>query len=313
MAAMYLRAGRGVIVLALLAAATIACHDSASTPNVISVTPTVSATEPAVTAETTAITASPLAAAPDQPPPKSRKVVVLDPGHGGDEIGASRNGLVEKDSNLDFALRVERILLDHGFDVVLTRRSDARAAPQIPGFTATRSDVQARLDLANAAQGDVFVSIHSNGSEDLSQRGVEAWYDSNRDFAAEGKALAGLLVAHVIRELSRYGYSALDRGLFDGVCYRSREGRCFTLFAIGGARATSREEVTRRGGDPEALGFNGGDVIFSRPANMPAALVELLIITNATDAAVLRQEAARDIISRGVATGIIEFLESTGS
>ena len=240
--------------------------------------------------------------------PVAKKVVILDPGHGGDEVGAARNGVVEKDSNLDMALRVEQILLAHGVDVALTRRSDSRAAPQVPGFTAARSDLQARLDLANAAGGDVFVSIHSNGSEDASQRGVEAWFDSNRPFAAEGRELARLLVANVLSELRSYGYVGVDHGLFDGKCFRERAGRCFTLFVIGGPRETAREEVIRRGGDPEALGFNGGAVTYSRPADMPAALVELLIITNPADAAILRLEGGRNAMARGVARAILEFL-----
>ncbi len=234
--------------------------------------------------------------------------MVIDPGHGGDEVGAARNGVVEKASNLDMALRVEALLLAQGVDVVLTRRTDSRAAPQVAGYTAARSDLQARLDLANEARGDVFVSIHSNGSEDTSQRGVEAWYDSNRAYSVEGKALAGLLVSHVVSELRAQGYPALNRGLFDGKCFRERGGRCFTLFVIGGPRATSREEVIRRGGDPEAVGFDGAGTIYSRPAGMPAALVELLIITNPEDAAMLRSESGRNAMARGVARAILQFL-----
>jgi len=243
----------------------------------------------------------------EQTGPK-RKVVVLDPGHGGDEIGASAFGVVEKDSNLDLALRVEALLQAADIDVVLTRRTDARAAAQVPGYTATRSDLQARLDIANRAGGDVFVSLHSNGSTDPSLTGIEAWYDSNRAFAAEGKTLADLLVRRVLEELRVAGFPARDRGLFDGVCFRQREDRCFTLFVIGGPRETTREEVLRRGGDPEALGFAGGDAIYSRPAEMPAALLELLMITNPADAAVLRTETARDAMARGVADAILEFL-----
>jgi N-acetylmuramoyl-L-alanine amidase len=258
---------------------------------------------------------SPPAAAPAPPAPapvpvaKTRKVVVLDPGHGADEVGSAANGVVEKDSNLDMALRVEKLLATQGVDVVLTRRSDTRASPQVDGYTATRSDLQARLDLANEAGGDVFVSLHSNGSTDPAQRGVEAWYDSDRGrYSAEGKQLARLLVDNVIRELGGFGYNAVNRGLYDGHCFRERMGRCFTLFVIAGARETSREEVLRRGGDPEVLGFKGADRIFSRPADMPAALLETLIVTNPADAAVLRQPQARDAIARGISKAILQFL-----
>ncbi len=250
---------------------------------------------------------APIEEAPKEAPPKPRKVVVLDPGHGSDEVGAAANGVVEKDSNLDMALRVEGLLRDR-VDVVLTRRTDSRAAPQIAGFTAARSDIQARIDLANAAGADVFVSIHSNGSTDTSQKGVEAWYDSDRPFAGDNFRLARSLLAQVLAELRAYGYPAADRGLFDGRCYRERQGRCFTLFVLGGPRETTREEIVRRGGDPEAVGFSGRPVIFSRPGEMPAALIELLIISNPADAAVLKQEGARDAMARGIATSVLEFL-----
>ncbi len=247
------------------------------------------------------------------PRTKDRKVVVLDPGHGGDEVGAAANGVVEKTSNLDMAMRVEKLLQAQNLDVVLTRRTDARAAEQIAGYTATRTDLQARVDLANEAGGDVFVSLHSNGSDDSSLRGVEAWYDSSRtDYAAEGKQLAGLLKAGVLKELSAFAYNTTDRGLYDGACFRSRGGRCFTLYVIAGPRETTRKEVIGRGGDPEALGFNGADVIYSRPTKMPAALLESLFITNASDATVLRSDAGRDAIARGIAGAIVEFLATQG-
>jgi N-acetylmuramoyl-L-alanine amidase len=239
---------------------------------------------------------------------KARKVVVLDPGHGGDEVGAAANGVVEESSNLDMALRVERLLLAQDLDVVLTRRTDSRTAPQVAGYTAARSDIQARIDLANAAGADVFVSLHSNGSTDLTQKGVEVWYDSKRPFAGQNHRLAALLDQHVVSAFQSYGYAAQDRGLFDGSCFRFRNGRCFTLFVLGGPRETTRKEVQDRGGDPEALGFNGADVIFSAAPKMPGALVELLIITNAADAAILRTDGARDAAAAGISDAIIEFL-----
>jgi N-acetylmuramoyl-L-alanine amidase len=247
-----------------------------------------------------------MASAVEQEP--RRKVVVLDPGHGGDEVGSAAHGVVEKQSNLEMALRVEQLLLEQGFDVVLTRREDARAAQQIPGYTAARSDIQARIDLANASRADVFVSIHSNGSTDAGQRGVEAWYDGARSFGDDNLRLAYLLKTHVLGELGRSGYAAQDRGLFDGQCFRQREGRCFTLFVLGGARQTNRAEIERRGGDPEALGFSGDAPIYSRPTEMPGALVELLIVTNAADAAMLRSDAGRQAMARGVVAGVVEFL-----
>src|SRR5262245_36726718 len=151
------------------------------------------------TSPTANVIEAPANAAPAPQPAASakaanaKKVVVLDPGHGGDEVGSARNGVVEKQSNLELALRVERLLLDAGYDVVLTRREDARVALAPKGFTPTYWDLQARADVANAANGDVFVSMHSNGHDDSSQRGVETWWDSKRPDGDQNKQLATLL------------------------------------------------------------------------------------------------------------------------
>jgi N-acetylmuramoyl-L-alanine amidase len=236
------------------------------------------------------------------------KLVILDPGHGGDEVGAAANGVVEKDANLDMAFRVEKLLQDQGFEVLLTRREDKRAAPRIAGYTAARSDIQARIDMANAAGADVFVSLHGNGSTDPGQRGVEVWYDSSRPFADENRRLADLLRNHVIGALRSWGYPAQDRGLLDGACFRFRNGRCFSLFVLGGPRLTGRTEIQDRGGNPEALGFNGAQTIYSSAPQMPGALVELLILTNAADAAILRTPSARDAMARGISDAVVEFL-----
>jgi len=52
------------------------------------------------------------------------KTVILDPGHGGSDSGASRNGVLEKTINLDLALRLKRILEEAGANVVMTRVDD---------------------------------------------------------------------------------------------------------------------------------------------------------------------------------------------
>jgi N-acetylmuramoyl-L-alanine amidase len=239
-------------------------------------------------------------------------MVALDPGHGGDEVGAAEHGVVEKHSNLDMALRIERLLLDAGYRVVLTRRADERAAAA-PGlsasFGATRFDLQARVDTANEADADVFIAIHSNGSTSASESGMEVWYDPQRTFGADNQRLAQTLQDAVLASLADYGYAARDRGLKDDTCFRNRNGRCFPLFVLGPERVVRREDLLRRGLDPGLFGFQPGeDVRTSRATQMPGALVELLFVTHAGDAAVLADEAGRDAIARGMAAGIETFL-----
>jgi N-acetylmuramoyl-L-alanine amidase len=238
-------------------------------------------------------------------------VVVVDPGHAADEVGAAANGVVEKESNLDLALRVERVLAAQGVQVVLTRRADVRAysGPAIAGFSAQRRDLQARVDLANEVRADVFVSLHSNGANSTAERGIEVYFNSARPHSDLNRTLAQLLLDGVIAELGGTGFAAVDRGVKDDACLRAFQGRCFPLFLLGPERTTTRDEVLRRGGNPEALGFlPGQDAIRSRATQMPAALVELLFISNPQDAALLRTEDAREAMARGVARGVLDYL-----
>ncbi len=96
--------------------------------------------------------------------PKLR--IVLDPGHGGPDLGTvGREGLLEKDLVLDIAARlgalVERRL---GADVIYTRHDDS----YVP--------LEKRTEIANLVEADLFLSIHANYSDFPSARGVETYY-----------------------------------------------------------------------------------------------------------------------------------------
>ena len=251
-------------------------------------------------------------------------VVVLDPGHGGPEIGAANHGVVEKESNLDMALRVERLLRDAGIDVVLTRRADARAnadpaddrdegadgaAGTAVTFGATRADLQRRVDIANDAAADLFVSIHSNGSTDPSLRGVEVYYDPDREFADKNERFAGRALDGIVAALGEAGYAVNSRGVLAADCIRVFNGRCFPLFVLGPPRTYTREQLVARGVDPAMLGMaDGVNVATTRATAMPGILVELLAISNAQDAAILADPNARDAMARGLADAVLAEL-----
>ena len=308
--------------------------------------------EPAPFTDTAAVAAARPATPVDDPPnvdservreapavKPSVRTVVLDPGHGGDDPGAAAFGVVERESNLDMALRVERLLAGDGIRVILTRRDEDRVATpdaalsesgtaflkaiaerfgrdnvRLRSFAARRADLQARVDIANAEGADLFVSIHSNGSPIPRQAGVEVWYDPNRPFSADNLALAQALQRRVVAELSAYGYTPADRGVMDDSCWRFSEqvGQCFPLFVLGPARVILRDDLRRFELDPAALGLPPDQevVYVPRATQMPAALVELLFISNEDEAALLRDDAARDAAARGVAEAIREFLQS---
>ena len=89
-----------------------------------------------------------------------KKIVVLDPGHGGRDPGAiGEQGLREKDVNLDIALRLNNLLEKRKELVVLmTRKTDKHL-----GWT-TREDLGNRVKFANQQKADLFLSLHTNSS-----------------------------------------------------------------------------------------------------------------------------------------------------
>ncbi len=224
-----------------------------------------------------------------------RLVVTLDPGHGGDESGAAAYGVIEKDSNVDFALRVEKYLRAEGVEVILTRRdTNHPAGVTATGNAGTRASLAERVRLANEAVSDVFVSIHSNGSPNAGDRGIEVYWESRREFAEENKQLARMTLDRMIEVTARAGYSIRDRGIIDSSCWRGRDGRCVGLYVL------SPGGQTTLGGNPQA----------KVPTLMPGVLVELLFISNTDDVALLKDDRARDAIAQGLAWGILDFLRS---
>lgn len=104
--------------------------------------------------------------------PRAIHRVVLDPGHGGHDPGATGpSGLREKDVTLDIAHRAAPLIArELGISTLLTRDSDDYVA------------LDERTARANAFQADLFVSIHCNASEDGAGRGVMTFVlDDSRD------------------------------------------------------------------------------------------------------------------------------------
>lgn len=122
--------------------------------------------------------------------PVLKQTVIIDAGHGGDDGGAiGIDGTVEKDINLDIALKLEKLLKFYGFDVIMTRTEDIMTCDD--GLDSLRkrkvSDIHNRFDVLEKNPNAVFISIHQNKFEDNSQHGTQVFYSGNND---ESKLLA---------------------------------------------------------------------------------------------------------------------------
>lgn len=133
--------------------------------------------------------------------PNEPKTVIIDAGHGGEDGGAiGIDGTVEKNINLDIALKLESILKFYGFDVVMTRTKDVMTCDE--GLDSLRkrkvSDIHNRFDLMKKYPDAVFISVHQNKFEDSSQHGTQVFYSGNNE---KSKKLAERIQSSIVSEL----------------------------------------------------------------------------------------------------------------
>ena len=112
--------------------------------------------------------------------PTNPRLIVIDPGHGGSDRGAVRNGLSEAAVNLDMAQRLRSLLVARGWQVKMTHATDVDVYQ--PNDSA-HDELQARCDIANQAGARVFVSIHSNSFINSGPSGTTVYYSKPGDYA----------------------------------------------------------------------------------------------------------------------------------
>lgn len=132
---------------------------------------------------------------PKKPPIKNK--VVLDPGHGGSDYGAIREGINEKDLTLDMTQRVASILKSKGYKVAMTREDD------------TYLGLQERCDFTEAENPEIFVSIHVNSAVATEPYGIETHY-----YHENSIELAEVIQNHLVKDIS-----TKDRGVLKSKFY----------------------------------------------------------------------------------------------
>lgn len=117
---------------------------------------------------------------------RTRKILVIDPGHGGMDAGAiGVNAVKEKDVVLNIALEIQRLnheVLDNEFDIYLTRYHD------------TLVSLSDRGELARVVECDLFVSIHCNAAKPKAS-GMEVYvYNRGSSNNKKGDKLARSII-----------------------------------------------------------------------------------------------------------------------
>ena len=108
-------------------------------------------------------------------------VIILDPGHGGEDGGATgTNGALEKELNLSLTQTLAALLRGAGYTVVQTRNDDRLLYDPTEGSKHKKQrDLEGRLAFCEQYPNSIFISIHMNTFPNDSCRGTQVWYSQN--------------------------------------------------------------------------------------------------------------------------------------
>jgi len=223
------------------------------------------------------------------PPRKTKWFIMIDPGHGGKDPGASaKDGTREKTLVLDIAKKVaEAFKGDERFEVQLTRDDD------------TFIPLQKRTEMANSRNADIFVSIHCNAARNKDARGTQVFFlaPARSDHA---RATAALENSAIFLEEPTDSMDVLDFIMADVIQNEFlRESSRLAVLV--------EESIARDAGIP-ARGPAGAGFYVLNGCFMPAILVEAAFLSNVEDARLLAQESFRQRIADGIADGLREFI-----
>lgn len=127
------------------------------------------------------------------------RVITIDAGHGGNDSGAiGPTGVTEKSVTLNIALRLQKLLEAEGATVYMTRTTDTEVSPK-GGKASDIEELQARCDVANKANSDIFVSIHNDSFTNGAAKGTTGYYYARG--SAKSRVLADDIRKAVIDEL----------------------------------------------------------------------------------------------------------------
>ena len=229
-------------------------------------------------------------AAPAKPEKTLRKrLIVIDPGHGGKDPGATGiRGTYEKDINLAVALELARVLKERGdFEVLLTRDKDVF----IP--------LSERSDLANEKNADLFVSLHCNAARNKRENGFEVYSVSETATDPAAEALAASENA-VLELEGKNPQDETAKMILLAMTKTEMINESATFSALSAKALEKRVDVTPRGA--KQAGF-----YVLRGTHAPAILIEMAFVSHSKDEAKLTSHRFRRKMAEGVAAGITDY------
>ncbi|MBI5202203.1 MAG: N-acetylmuramoyl-L-alanine amidase [Elusimicrobia bacterium] len=221
---------------------------------------------------------------------REKRKIVVDPGHGGQDSGATgRRGVREKDINLLAARELARMLKDSGeFEVLLTRDTDVF----IP--------LAERSQMANDFGADLFVSLHCNANNKRSEKGFEIYFLSERASDPEAEKVAERENASLAME------GGADSPDAEAALLLHAMARTEYINDAGLAAGIMSKALGRAIPLPDR-GVKQAAFYVLRGTNAPAVLVEMGFVSNPNEESKLDTKSFRRKIVEGVYGGIRDF------
>lgn len=213
--------------------------------------------------------------------------IVLDPGHGGDDLGTHNDTLLEKDIVLNIArLLKNRLALNKNLRVLLTRDDD------------TYLPLDVRAAMANDVNADLFISIHVNASHLETSNGVETYV-----FASESQPDDEAIVQFENQSSSESAALMQGNAPFGGRRIREESLRLANIvqkYLLERIRS-ERNRVANRG-------VKQAPMYVLMDTQMPAVLVEVGFSTHPVESHLLTTESYQRLLADGIANGILFYL-----
>jgi N-acetylmuramoyl-L-alanine amidase len=218
--------------------------------------------------------------------PTRLRIVAIDPGHGGTEVGAEgRTGLVEKELVLSIARQLREYLQERlGLQVILTRDGD-RDLP-----------LDERAAVANSNKADVFISIHADASPSRYASGSSVYF-----LSYSSSDSVGAVTSARGRPASVSADSGLDFILWD-MAQASHLSQSSRL-----AEILQEELLTITGTEEGNRGIKQNTFRVLKGATMPAVLVEVGFISNPQEEELLKTHAHQERLAEALYRGILRF------
>jgi len=216
-----------------------------------------------------------------------KKIIMLDPGHGGQDPGAiSRSGKYEKDLTLKMAKETKVLLEKAGYKVVMTRDKDYYVT------------LRGRIEKAHKANADLFISIHADSAASSAAKGLSIYTISETASDKEAAALAeSANKADILfgMDLSEYQPEVGNILIDFAKTYTMDQSAKYADEVV----REMAKEVTLR---PKAHRYAGFAVLKS--PNIPSVLLEMGYLSNKEEDKLLQKENYRNKLSKALVRAV---------